>query len=403
SERYRNIFLPPHFNFDISVEYSGIANYIYVNGWKWDGNSNYNMNSLIKFNRTQGGEYTFSLAFIRSNIEFGTTNYTLDSAKEQAGTYQNVVDFYNNYTVNEVRVDQWLIKDDFRISIEEENKLSGLKFGYYFVVRYQSWEYFEYRDTVTIGVTPTSDSTMPDIEIIYDESPWYEVILSDSTGAFVKEYGTVSRNYSYEEITNIVLSDPEIIDWIANLNTVTLYLYYNGYGLFYVDISTNNWFDRANFIISDETGEILSKNIQKAIYATKSSQDILSIALSNPKISDWVLNTENYRVNYNYDFNGQWYLNFFDPIISDSWADLLINDTNGEILWAESYVGRSPEMTKDEVINAALSTDLSEFYIDYPDAKISMFYSYDDLWWVYVYSPIVLEEYILIQINDNTG
>ncbi|MHA2097310.1 MAG: hypothetical protein ACW99A_01380 [Candidatus Kariarchaeaceae archaeon] len=388
-------------NFEYNIWYSGVANYLEIDGWYYSNEFDAYMRGIMKFNQTQNGSYEFSLVQINSDTQFIASNHSYENITDLAEWDADIKNFKGNYTVDHSYFGQLLVLEEYR-RWESDVMISNLEPGIYFEVRLHHWGYDEDVTTTTV-TSPTLNTVTQNIEIIDYADPWIGIIISDDTGEIVRKFGSFMREHTTTEIVDLVVSDPEVMQIIQNNNDVTIRIYFSGYYTIHVDLWTD-WYDWANFQIDDRTGEIIEKSVHIAILPTKTRDDIISIAMNNYDIIEYISNVDQFRTEINYNYNGIWHITFFDPILVAGGANIEINDTDGSVLWSGFYFGNVPSLSQAEVIDIALTVDLRDFYNDYPDAVISMYYEeWNEEWQVFVYSSTVLEAHVQITINDRSG
>lgn len=142
------------------------------------------------------------------------------------------------------------------------------------------------------------------------------------------------------------------------------------------------------FVIDDVTGEIIKKEyyIQnwgwpgEWVEATMTEAEVLEVANAVPEIAEFLEQVPGAETYTSYDFYGSWYVSYFHPYILDSWAFVGIEDSTGDVLYVEVYIGEPPQMTFDEVADLILSTpEAQNFTTHFPNASIYASY-YDGFW-----------------------
>ncbi|UCE13479.1 MAG: hypothetical protein JSV04_15020 [Candidatus Heimdallarchaeota archaeon] len=249
---------------------------------------------------------------------------------------------------------------------------------------------------------------------------------------------------TYNEVVELVMSTPEAQNFTEKFPDASLYVYYNiGYtdyaytdasGVYredgnYIDTKdyddynqtyitdTGSWFAELSnsggiyadntdpagseskpssysvyeawyFVIDDISGEIINKEYYienwwwpgEYVEATMTEAEVLEVVNSVPEIVEFLEQVPGAEVYAYYDYYGSWYVSYYSPHILDAWAFVGIQDSTGDVLYVEVYIGEPPQMTYDEVADLILSTpEAQNFTAHFPNASIYAFY-YDGYW-----------------------
>jgi len=187
----------------------------------------------------------------------------------------------------------------------------------------------------------------------------------------------LESNLSEADIEALLLTIPEIQNFLAQFVEVELYLYfdyeYEAWYAFY--FAVDDYMSYASVVIDDTTGAILSIEVFIASDETNLSADeVLNIALLNEQVQEFVSAYPDYEVYLYYDYYQYWYVDFYGDYFY-SWCSLIIDDLTGDII--EVYSSEDlyeTNLTIDEVVAIALADlDVQQFIIDNPDYEMYVY------------------------------
>ncbi len=187
----------------------------------------------------------------------------------------------------------------------------------------------------------------------------------------------VESNLSETDIEALLLTIPEIQDFLGQFAEVELYLYfdyeYETWYAFY--FAVDDYMSYASVVIDDTTGAILWIEVFIASDETNLTADeVLNIALLNEQVQEFVSAYPDYEVYLYYDYYQYWYVDFYGDYFY-SWCSLIIDDTTGDII--EVYSSDDlyeTNLTIDEVVDIALTdSDVQQFIIDNPDYEMYVY------------------------------
>ncbi|MHA1827632.1 MAG: hypothetical protein ACTSX6_03185 [Candidatus Heimdallarchaeaceae archaeon] len=231
-------------------------------------------------------------------------------------------------------------------------------------------------------------------------------------------------NLNETEVEQILQAIPEINDFLANFEEVELYLYYDSeYKVWYAFyFALDDYISYAFVIIDDASSEVLSVEVYIASEeANLTEQEVLSIALANEKVQDFIGAHPNYESYVYYDYFQYWYIDFYDEYYY-SWCSVVVDDLTSEVIEVFSSDDfYETNLSVDEVVALALAdSDVQQFITDYPDYEIYVYLTefYDsfdtepveepwgmseNLTWVVGFYSSDFENWLEVWIDDSTG
>ncbi|MHA1222983.1 MAG: hypothetical protein ACTSP3_06950, partial [Candidatus Heimdallarchaeaceae archaeon] len=231
-------------------------------------------------------------------------------------------------------------------------------------------------------------------------------------------------NLNETEVKQILLTIPEINDFLAKFEEVDLYLYYDSeYEVWYAFyFALDDYISYAFVIIDDASSEVLSVEVYIASEETNlTEQEVLNIALANEQVQAFINAHPNYESYVYYDYFQYWYIDFYDEYYY-SWCSVVIDDITSEVVEVFSSDDfYETNLSVDEVVALALAdSDVQQFITDYPDYEIYVYLTefYDtfdtepveepwgmleNLTWVVGFYSSDFENWLEVWIDDSTG
>ncbi|MFX1516691.1 MAG: hypothetical protein ACFFC6_10300 [Promethearchaeota archaeon] len=248
-------------------------------------------------------------------------------------------------------------------------------FQFWYVEFYPPYEYKMY-DEVIYDETGVSDPEDPITEPGYIGYEWdyLSLVIDDLTREIIEVVQPVDPSLTEEEVIEIACNIPEIQALVEEYEDLEVWAYFDGYGLWYVEISSREHFEVwASVTIDDATAKIVDYFVPELPDMTK--DEVIALALTDldaqefmNKYDDAIFDAYFYS-SWFFDeagvtsnekepepgFGGEtaayWYVYFYSEIYVDAWGYLLISDETGDIFESEFYMPDLPTITYDQAIS----------------------------------------------------
>ncbi|OLS27926.1 MAG: hypothetical protein HeimC2_09540 [Candidatus Heimdallarchaeota archaeon LC_2] len=228
------------------------------------------------------------------------------------------------------------------------------------------------------------------------------------------------RTETLDEIFTILsvsatMNESQLHEIISNLQTTKLffdevdnyeyYFYYDHYGVWYFSYyDPDNYYNYLWGSINDNDGSIV--NIQVKIYKEpRLSEHKVIEFLGDSGVDDFKNLYPDVVISVYYNGYDTWYIYGYSMILVEAWFWAQIDDNSGDLIeYTENHPINLPELTVDEIISIAHTTDEYKEIKDLTDISYEYYYYYDGNWYYYMQGTDDETFYWLsITINDNTG
>ncbi|MHA2250460.1 MAG: hypothetical protein ACXAD7_08860 [Candidatus Kariarchaeaceae archaeon] len=400
--------------------------YLNWNGWKYndivdinaysDDYENYVYLSIQLNITVTDGIPTFSLTHIHSNGFFGSPIHDFDEIVTLISEHEEVVEFVSlhpEYSTN--------------LNLQYKGDM-----GEYI---YEIYYYPEYNETYYGRDYAEAEDLSLNSFCFCGGGGWLQLIVDDRTGEVLETHGSYTSIHTMDEITRVMENHGEIGSWLDTLEDYEIYANYDGYSMWWINIWSTTTQDYSYLSVNDTTLEIFDYYIFIPIPASKTEAEVEALILANNEIANWVREVGNYNTFVYYDSQGNWYVNLHDVVLYQNYASARLDDKTGMVYDVYTHIINT-NLSVEEIYGILREADLEEFFNDFPDAVVHMYYSgeyrYDDFyekydnattvtspsgtepgwnpepaengrWNIYVYSPTIVEARIEIVIDDETG
>jgi hypothetical protein len=304
------------------------------------------------------------------------------------------------------------------LSYNGDNDNEYVPLGYTYQLNWGNWLYYPIYDLVGPQEARADPSTATDAEASGDQFSdtkerivltdpcqnyygWLMVGIHDHSLEFYELAGTTTAERSMDEVLEIVESNPIFSNWLTDFR-YGISATFDGYDTWWVNIYGLKSMYWGYARVSDTNGTILESYTFTPIEAMKSEDQIREIVLSNQEIKDWIDNTMDYEIYMYYNYQGDWWVYLWDPIVSQNYAYAHVDDASGSISEISSYSVPKPKLSLNELFSILRRSDLVDFLESYPDAQMYLYF-YEARWYVYAYSPVMIEASIQLVVNDDNG
>lgn len=374
------------------------ANIVTIYGRNGTSNQNRrNFQAQIAYNSSNSGDHTFSMIKITSETEFGEIGI---------GTQELISHINNNSIVSNFTTQYPGYYQGISAVLYYESNYHDRLPGYTYEVTLESQNYFyleyineDYQITYDNGFDPRAVHN-----IILTRSDYLSLEVNHTTGEILSLDGTFIRIHEITKLIDIVFEKSENIPWIEKIFRFEAELIYNLNGIYSLTIKSVISSDMGSFIINDTSGMTLTQTIIHSRDALRSSQEILSHALSNQEIIEFFDNNEIVNHTILFDTIDTWIVDFYNPILSQNTARIQINDTSGDIIVVKiNMLDPQPILQNVGIIDRVFATDYWKHYFVFGDSRLAYYYNINGYWSAYLYSQLFPENYYRILIDDQTG
>ena len=362
-----------------------------VNAWMSNYETNIWLSANLFADEVDTDTWDFELIDVTASAVFGSPNHSFEDALAIAMDSPEVIEFVTDNVEYQVTTTlSYTIDGDY---FYDEGLIGS---GYNYFLEFSSGEMDEPIDDFP-GTNAGSDSVTPDD---WNET-WMIVTIDDAIGEIVDIWGTAPAEMTEDEVISIVLAIPEIDNWLGNFVDYEIFAYYDGFGAWYVDIYIE-W-DYAYVIVDDITGEIIEVEIYQTVPSAMTENEVVDIVLAAPEVQDWLLNVSDYEVYTYYDGYGFWWVDLYDSTNFYNYISAEVDDQTGELTYLDVFLAEPAEMTEEEVLQIALESGMNDFLNLYENAEIEAYYDGNSLWYVFAYSPVLIDAWAWAEIDDLSG
>lgn len=169
-----------------------------------------------------------------------------------------------------------------------------------------------------------------------DYTDWLSLWIDDVTGEIVDKWMTEPAEMTVAEIEVLVLSLPEVEEFLLIFEDVIWDIWYDGFGYWYISIWSEYQFEAYIFLsIDDKTGEVLYIESYIPVPPQYTEDAIIALIWELEEVQNFISNYTVYEI-WTYFYDGIWYVDFCNDDYS-AWLSIAIDDDSLEILWIEYY------------------------------------------------------------------
>ncbi|UJG41530.1 MAG: hypothetical protein K9W45_03465 [Candidatus Heimdallarchaeum aukensis] len=165
----------------------------------------------------------------------------------------------------------------------------------------------------------------------YNYTDWIELYIDDTTGEIIDKLMTTPAIHTEEEIKAIALALPEVQEFLANVEDTEMYIWYDGFGYWYIDIySSFSWEAYLFAEIDDITGEVIYLEYYIPEPPLHTEQEVEKFALTLPEVQQFIQDNPDYEMWISFSY-GYWYVELYSNDNGGLWIEIIDDNGNGEL------------------------------------------------------------------------
>ncbi|MCE7736898.1 MAG: hypothetical protein GPJ54_18585 [Candidatus Heimdallarchaeota archaeon] len=355
---------------------------------------------FIGYNRSKDGVYSYQPYKVKANFHFGNPVVSFDEASSQV---YNIVEI-QNYTSSNSNY----INETYQVLYYDSpyhTHTSGYSYQYKFSTYGNLALLYENETLSSIANGLPNQYKIESTIWLGDPSiNSISIEINGQTGALNQYHSSLQGNYNISQLLGIIFNDISTREWINSLPEFTGRMEYSGNRIFTLYI-ISHYTDQVGFIkINDTTGIIVDKRLDPTLLPSLSILELLNLVESLPEYNEWKTTVTNHQTFVKFTNGGIWSISYYDPSIDKNILRIQINDSNSQIMTLDvQSVHPIPNLTLSQIMEYVKNSDFELFNIEFPKAKISPYYNNNNVWSLYVYSPIFPGKYLRLSIDDETG